>query len=169
MEIPQIRPIDILDDLTPDDNEYFVHVREGKDTTGRGGKPRDAWLPATLERDLLELRYRNDVAPDEPIIDVTPKRVQDTVKEAAEEVAQSVEDGEKIPGQPEQWRMVSSHDLRRFFAHNALVRQRVNPRVVMKVGGWDGWQSIEPYLNEATHDVVVDEMRGTTVGGGGDS
>lgn len=165
-EVPQIRPIDVLDDKTAENNQYFLHIREGKDTTGNGGKPRDTWLPTSLERDLLELRYDNDVEPDEPIIDVTRRRVQRIVKEAAEEVAQSVEDGESIPGQPEQWRMVSSHDLRRYFAHNLLVRERVNPRVVMAIGGWDGWDSIEPYLREATPEVIADELEGTSLGGG---
>ena len=51
---------------------------------------------------------------------------------------------------------VSSHDLRRRFAHRLLVDRQMNPRVVMQIGGWDSFQAIEPYLNAPTPEVVND-------------
>ena len=33
------------------------------------------------------------------------------------------------------FRLVSSHDLRHHFVHRALVKERMNPRVVTSVGG----------------------------------
>lgn len=52
------------------------------------------------------------------------------------------------------YRHVSSHDLRRRFAQRLLVDRQMNPRVVMQVGGWDSFQAIEPYLNAPTPEVV---------------
>ena len=54
----------------------------------------------------------------------------------------------------EDFRDVSSHDLRRRFAQRLLVDNGVNPRVVMTVGGWSSFSAIEPYLNEPTEDVI---------------
>jgi Phage integrase family. len=53
---------------------------------------------------------------------------------------------------------VSSHDLRRFWANYLLVEQGVNPRVVMRLGGWEDFQSIKPYLNRPRDSTVADEM-----------
>ena len=68
------------------------------------------------------------------------------VKRIAERVAEQT--GE------EDFRHVSSHDLRRRFAQRLLVDRQMNPRVVMAVGGWDSFQAIEPYLNAPTQAVV---------------
>jgi len=57
------------------------------------------------------------------------------------------------------FRYVSSHDLRRRFAQRLLVDKQVNPRVVMQVGGWDSFAAIEPYLNAPTEDVVDEAFR----------
>ena len=54
-EIPQIRPEHVK--RTPDGDHYRLRVPEGKDTTGNGGKPRDAYLPADVEGDIH--RYQN--------------------------------------------------------------------------------------------------------------
>lgn len=56
----------------------------------------------------------------------------------------------------EDYRQVSSHDLRRRYAQRLLVEKELNPRIVMQVGGWDSFQAIEPYLDEPTPDVVND-------------
>jgi integrase len=54
----------------------------------------------------------------------------------------------------EDFRKVSTHDLRRRFAQRLLVDQQMNPRVVMAVGGWDSFAAIEPYLNAPSEDVI---------------
>jgi len=68
------------------------------------------------------------------------------VKRTAEAAAEQTGDDD--------YRHVSSHDLRRRFAQRLLVEKELNPRVVMQVGGWDSFQAIEPYLNAPTPDVV---------------
>lgn len=155
-EIPQLRPVDVLDDKTDVSGEYFIHVREGKDTrSGTPGKPRDVWLPESLERDLLELQYSEELDEQEPYYPVTPRRIAQMVAECADEVAALDEQ----PGRPEYWRHVSTHDLRRYFAQTLLVRENKNPRVVMRIGGWSSMDALEPYLSRPTPEVVAAEMR----------
>lgn len=134
--------------------KYRITVR-GKDTSGElgdEGKRRDAYLPERVERELLELQYSEGIDDGEPYFDVTKTRIRQMVHEAAREAA------EMEIGRREDWGKISSHDLRRYYAHNLLVRQRVNPRVVMKNGGWETYSAIEPYLNEPTAENVNDEM-----------
>jgi integrase len=56
----------------------------------------------------------------------------------------------------EDFRKVSTHDLRRRFAQRLLIDQQMNPRVVMAVGGWDSFAAIEPYLNAPSEEVIDD-------------
>lgn len=144
-EIPQITPSGIS---TTENGQYRLRVPHGKDTTGNGGKPRDAYLPADVERSLQQYQNAENIAPKDPFIDLTERGVRAAVKRTAEAAAEETGD--------EDFRHVSSHDLRRRFAQRLLVDENMNPRVVMQVGGWDSFQAIEPYLNSPTPDVVDD-------------
>lgn len=46
-EIPQVCPKKVK--RTPDGEHFRLRVPSGKDTTGNGGKPRDAYLPKDVE------------------------------------------------------------------------------------------------------------------------
>lgn len=142
-EVPQICPEHIK---TTDSGQYRLRVPRGKDTTGGGGKPRDAFLPAHVERDLQQFQNAENIAPREPFVDLTERGVRAAVKRTAEAAADDSGD--------EDFRKVSSHDLRRRFAQRLLVDENMNPRVVMQVGGWDSFAAIEPYLNAPTPEVV---------------
>lgn len=142
-EIPQIQPRHVK---TTERGQYRLRVPEGKDTTGTGGKPRDAFLPGDVERSLQQFQNAENIAPRDPFVDLTPRGVRSVVKRTAEAAADATGD--------EDFRHVSSHDLRRRFAQRLLVDRQINPRVVMQVGGWDSFQAIEPYLNAPTQDVV---------------
>lgn len=142
-EIPQIEPRYIKQN---ENGQYRVRVPQGKDTSGNGGKPRDAFLPDDVERDLQQFQNAENISPRTPFVDLTERGVRAAVKRTAEAAADATGD--------EDFRHVSSHDLRRRFAQRLLVEKEMNPRVVMRVGGWDSFQSIEPYLNEPTPDVV---------------
>lgn len=143
-EIPQIRPKHVK--RTEDGDHYRLRVPEGKDTTGNGGKPRNAYLPPDTEGDIHRFQNAEDIGRNEPLIDLTERGVRDVVKRTAERAAEETGD--------EDFRYVSSHDLRRRFAQRLLVDKNMNPRVVMAVGGWDSFQAIKPYLNAPTPDVV---------------
>lgn len=144
-EIPQVSPADISE---TDTGQYRLRVPRGKDTTGGGGKPRDAYLPDAVERDLQQFQNAENIAPKNSFVDLTERGVRAVVKRTAEAAADETGD--------EDFRYVSSHDLRRRFAQRLLVDENMNPRVVMQVGGWDSFQAIEPYLNAPTPEVVDD-------------
>jgi integrase len=142
-EIPQVSPAGISE---TENGRYRLRVPEGKDTTGSGGKPRDAYLPTDVERDLQQFQNVENIAPKESFVDLTERGVRSVVKRTAEAAAENTGD--------QDFRKVSSHDLRRRYAQRLLVDQEMNPRVVMQVGGWDSFAAIEPYLNAPTEDVV---------------
>ena len=142
-EVPQVQPRHIK---TTESGQYRLRVPEGKDTTGSGGKPRDVYLPDDVERSLQQFANAENIAPREPFVDLSGRGVRAAVKRTAEAAAN--ETGEN------DFRHVSSHDLRRRFAQRLLVDENMNPRVVMQVGGWDSFQAIEPYLNAPTPEIV---------------
>jgi integrase len=143
-EVPQIQPKHVK--RTIDGDHYRLRVPEGKNTTGNGGKPRDAYLPQDVEADIHRYTNANDIASEDPVIGIGKSAVRDVVKRTAIRAAEETGDND--------YRNVSSHDLRRRFAQRLLVDRGMNPRVVMQVGGWDSFQAIEPYLNAPTPDVV---------------
>lgn len=153
-EIPQVSPQHVT--RTDGGDAWRLHVPEGKDTTGNGGKPRDAYLPATVERELHQYQQENDLRPSDPYVDLTESGVRAAVKRIANTTAD--ETGNDKFGH------VSSHDLRRRYAQRLLVDENMNPRVVMAVGGWDSFKAIEPYLNAPSADVVNREFEGVDLG-----
>jgi len=144
-EILQVQPRHIKE---TQQGHYRLRVPEGKDTTGNGGNPRDAYLPDSVERDLQQFQNAENIAPKDPFVDLTERGVRAVVKRTAEAAADATG--------KEDFQHVSSHDLRRRFAQRLLVDKNMNPRVVMEVGGWDSFDAIEPYLNSPTPDVVDD-------------
>lgn len=153
-EIPQVTPGHVK--RTSDGEHYRLHIHEGKDTSGRGGKPRDAYLPQSVERDLHRYQQEENIAPDEPYIDLTESGIRAAIKRIAERTATETGDDD--------YRYVSSHDLRRRYAQRLLVDESVNPRVVMAVGGWESFTAIEPYLNAPSESVVNEAFKNVTLG-----
>ena len=150
-EMPQVTPSHIK---TSESGQYRLRVPQGKDTSGGGGRPRDAYLPDDVERDLQQFQNAESIAPRDPFIHLSERGVRAVVKRTAEAAADQTG--------KDDFRRVSSHDLRRRYAQRLLVDEQVNPRVVMEVGGWSSFQAIEPYLNAPTEDVIDDELK--TVG-----
>jgi integrase len=149
-EVPQVRPKDIRPYDRGDEEYHFLRVRRGKDTRGNGGKARDAYLPVELERAIRRYVREHEIAPGEPVVDVSSRTVQRIVKRVAQRAADATGDDDYLK--------VSSHDLRRYFAHTMLVREHMNPRVVMEVGGWDDYQSLKPYLDKPDESTIIDEF-----------
>lgn len=144
-EIPQVKPTHVRQ---TDSDHYRLRVPRGKDTTSSGGKPRNAYLPKDVERSLRQYQNAENIAPDQPFVDLSVRGVRAAIKRTAEAAAEETGDSD--------YHHVSSHDLRRRFAQRLLVEENMNPRVVMQVGGWDSFQAIEPYLNAPTPTVVDD-------------
>ena len=149
-EIPQVAPQHVR--RTDDGDHYRLRVPAGKDTSGSGGKPRNAYLPADVEGTLHRFQTAEDLAPSDPFVDLSTSGVRVAVKRAARRAADAT-------GDPD-FEHVSSHDLRRRFAQRLLVDERMNPRVVMAVGGWDSFAAIEPYLKSPSEQVINDAFDG---------
>jgi len=54
-----------------DSGQYRLRVPRGKDTSGNGGKPRDAYLSDSVERDLQQYQNAENIAPRDPFIDLS--------------------------------------------------------------------------------------------------
>lgn len=143
-EIPQVAPKHVK--RTEGGDHYRLRVPAGKDTTGSGGKPRDAYLPGDVEGAIHRYATAEEIDAGDPLIDLTERGVRDVVKRTAERAAEETGDDD--------YQYVSSHDLRRRYAQRLLVDEQMNPRVVMQVGGWGSFAAIEPYLNAPTPEVV---------------
>jgi integrase len=143
-EVPQVQPQHVR--RVDDGQHYRLRVPEGKDTKHGEGEPRNAYLPSDLERDLYQFARDQGLEDDDPFVDLSPGGVRAVVRRTAETAADRTGDDD--------FRDVSSHDLRRRFAQRLLVDEGINPRVVMAVGGWSSFQAIEPYLNAPTETVV---------------
>jgi integrase len=146
-EIPQVRPKDVIE---TDSGQYRLRVEAGKDTSGGGGKPRNAYLPESTERDLQRFQNEHNIPPADPYVDLKQPGVRAVVRRTAYRAAEQTGDDD--------FEKVSTHDLRRRFAQRLLVDEQMNPRVVMAVGGWDSFAAIEPYLNAPSADVIDREF-----------
>jgi integrase len=143
-EIPQVAPKHVK--RAGDGDHYRLRVPRGKDTKTGEGAPRNAYLPADVERDLYQYQRDDQLDESDPYIDLTAGGVRAVVRRTADAAADRTGDDD--------FEDVSSHDLRRRFAQRLLVDEGMNPRVVMNVGGWSSFGAIEPYLNEPTEEVV---------------
>ena len=152
-EIPQVAPEHAR--RVDDGDHYRLRVPEGKDTRTGEGEPRNAYLPASVERDLYQFERDEQLDDTDPFVDLTPGGVRAAVRRTADAAAERTGDDD--------FRDVSSHDLRRRFAQRLLVDHGMNPRVVMAVGGWSSFGAIEPYLHAPTDEVVNREFDGVDV------
>ena len=143
-EMPQVQPRHVR--RAGDGDHYRLRVPRGKDTKRGDGEPRDAYLPANLERDLYQFSRDHNLDDHESYVDLSTGGVRAAIRRTAATAAERTGDDD--------FRDVSSHDLRRRFAQRLLVDEGMNPRVVMAVGGWSSFQAIEPYLNAPSEDVV---------------
>jgi site-specific recombinase XerC len=121
---------------------WFVEVR-GKNTKGGTKTVRDAWMPESVEGNIRRFSRERGRETGEPWVQASVDTVRRWVREAAADVADEA-------AQPERWRELSSHDLRRSWATYHLVEQQRDVRSMMAVGGWSSYSAIEPYLNEPT-------------------
>jgi integrase len=152
-----LRVAEVLD-VTPrnisrrsDGRSWKLEVVAGKDTSGEydQGKHRETWLPRDLEARINRL-VQDAVDDDEPVVDRSKRTVQNWVERACDRAADETGDDD--------YRRVSTHDLRRCWAHHLLVEERVSPRIVMALGGWDSYDAIEPYLAAPTEENINESM-----------
>ncbi|MFC4437260.1 MULTISPECIES: bacterio-opsin activator domain-containing protein [Natrialbaceae] len=144
---------DAIDQVQTEPPRYLLRLPAGED-----GNRRTAYLPTAVERKLRRYARSNGLSSDEPIFSVTPRRLQMLVADVAERAGDLFDDPVL--------EAVSTSDLRRYFAHTALVDHDVNPRVVKTVGGWRSFEALESYLSEPTDAEIVDAFATIETGSG---
>ncbi|MFC4405530.1 bacterio-opsin activator domain-containing protein [Haloarchaeobius iranensis] len=123
-EVTQVTP----DAVVPVDDAFLLDLPD-----------RTAFLPADVAHDLRLYVDATDCAPEEPVVDVSPRRVQMLVREVADRAAEAT--GEA------RFADVSSRDLRERFLLRHL-RTGVDPRVVAAAAGFDSVAGLAPYLDD---------------------
>lgn len=131
-----------------EEGNYWELEVQGKNTKGGSKATRDAYVPDSVQRELSNYQKERDIAPSEPYIDASVDSIRRWVREAREE----------LTSESDRWQHVSSHDLRRSWATHHLVEEDVSVRVMMEVGGWSDYASIEPYLTKPTPSKIGSEL-----------
>ena len=139
-------------DKVRDENGYWLDVT-GKDTTGKydEGKTRRVYLPDSVERVLYTHERIEELNDTDTYLGVGTTRIRHIVDEVADYAADQTGN--------EDYKKVSSHDLRRNYAQHLLVRENVPVRIVMEQGGWSSYSAIEPYLTAPTEENQVQELK----------
>lgn len=125
-EMARLRPGDVHERA----GAYLLHVR--------GERARTAYLPAGVEHDLRKYAQTADIALDEPLFDVSARRLQMLIRETAHRAGLDV----------------SSRDLRRRFAREALA-DGVPARIVRVVGGYESLNALSGLVEPPDEDAVV--------------
>jgi PAS domain-containing protein/DNA-binding CsgD family transcriptional regulator len=123
-EMVAVRPGEVTARLVDGTVHRFLHVR---------ADDREAYVPSEVARALERYARSNGIADEEPLFEVSPRRLQMLVSEVADRAATS-------SGRPS-LADVSTADLRAYHARSLLERG-VDPRVVRAVGGWARLESL---------------------------
>ncbi|AXR78351.1 bacterio-opsin activator domain-containing protein [Natrarchaeobaculum sulfurireducens] len=132
-----------VEQVRMDPPRYLVRVPSIGEREGR-----TSYLPTTVERELRRYARSNDLAAEDRIFSVTPRRLQMLVADVAKRAADLFD----TPSLAD----VSSGDLRHYFAHRSLVDHDVNPRIVKSAGGWQSFEALEPYFPQPSDVEIVD-------------
>ncbi len=141
VEVTRVRPDDVTERAVGGRTRYFLTVRESDGE-------REAYVPGAVAHDFLQYVRSHDVAADERVVDVTPRRVQMLVNDVAERAAEATRHHDLAA--------VTPTTLRHHFARQLLVTHGVDPRVVLHVGGWAGLDGLLPDRDEPDRPAVVE-------------
>ena len=138
-----------------DGKHFELKVVGGKDTTGEytGGKYRETWLPRDVEATVNRYIQQTGIDDEERLVPKAKRTIQYWVEQTAEKAAEETGNDD--------YRRISTDDLRRCWANHLLVEQNVSPRIVMAFGGWSSYDVIEPYLAAPTEQNIIESMRNT--------
>ncbi|WP_396613423.1 bacterio-opsin activator domain-containing protein (plasmid) [Haloferax sp. S1W] len=117
---------------------------------------RTTYLPSDVEHDLRKFVTANSVGESDRVFPVTPRRLQMLVSTVGDRAAERF-------GQDE-LAALSSRDLRHYFARQ-LLADGVHPGVVLKVGGWDRLERLDPFLDDPSDAAVVEALSSDPVAG----
>lgn len=149
--ITRIRRCDFYVPSDPDVGIVLLKIRGAKDTTeDNTGGERLTWVPRDLYEEILDHCRREDINDNEEVFDVGAERMRQLIKEAGENAAAKTENYD--------YRYLTPHDLRSYFATNMIRRQRVDREIVKSMGGWNSDKALQPYLDVALPRDIQDEL-----------
>lgn len=124
---------------TPE-GDRWVCIVEAKDSTDREAetRPRAVFIPSDIMSEVQKYADRKNFGPDDLLFPISTRTIQRDVTRSANYAATKTGDGD--------FRKVSSHDLRRYFATHLLFRHQVPPPVVRVLGGWKSDDAMFEYL-----------------------
>lgn len=141
-EIVSVTPQDVTD--TP--IGHFLRVWEGK-----GDKYREVPLPTDLAATIDAVGDVRDEPPNQPVVDVTTRTIENWIKKAADQLADENDDVG--------WTYLGPHDLRRTWGTLLTTEHEVEAGLVMEWGGWDNWETFrEHYLGAYSLDAQKQQM-----------
>jgi len=142
---------DIYESTHPEVGIHFVTIYS-KDTSGKtdDGKRRDAWVPNDL-LERIEEYYTVTQRPESlPVVGESERTISRDVKESAKIAARKTGNDD--------FEHVSCHDFRAYFATNMMLREGVDPEVVMELGGWEDRDTMDPYIDASFDDIIQDSL-----------
>lgn len=154
-EICRLTPGDFSRLTTRDGHHYVLRLRTGDDTG------RTTYVPSTVRTEVERYVNEQSIEEDEPIFDLTPRRVQMIVAEVTNRAAVAQPDSG--------FRALSSRDLRQYYGRRLLHDEGVDPRVVMTLGGWDTLDGLLEYDDTVETSTVIGALEGTSLAGGNGS
>jgi len=151
-EIARVTPDAFSTRTTRNGTHHLLSVVDGD-----GGSSRAAYVPTSVRSAVRRYVNDRDVASDEPIVAITPRRIQMIVGEVSTRAAD--EFGE------ERLRHVSSQELCRYYARRLVHREGVDTRIVQAVGPWESLDTLRRHLDPVDVDAVVSAFEQTGVSG----
>ena len=125
-------------DIRSHGDAYFLAVRDGDGVT------REAYLPVDVEHDIRKYARSNDLGADEPLFDVSTRRLQMLVSEVATRAAERHAELADVSARDLRWRFAAS-----------LLSEGVPPQIVCWLGGWERLDRLEPLLAEPDREAVL--------------
>jgi hypothetical protein len=124
---------------TPE-GEYWIVKVQAKDSTDREAatRPRAVFVPEDIMEEVHRYADRHNIDEDDQLFACSKRTIQRDVTRSAANAAIATGDQE--------FRKVSAHDLRRYFATHLLFRHQVPSAVVRVLGGWKSDEAMFEYL-----------------------
>ncbi|XGI83040.1 tyrosine-type recombinase/integrase [Halorutilales archaeon Cl-col2-1] len=160
-EVVSLQVSDLGQETVNGELRYFAKV-EGKktdqDAEGETEKKiREAWITRDTWKDLQTHINQENLNGDDYVMN---SRYGDGLhKDSARKIVKRIAEKAYNQTDKEKFLNVSSHDLRRFFAHYLAEEQGINIRVVMDLGGWEDLQTfVKHYLDKPSKRTKAREL-----------
>lgn len=122
------------------EGDHWMCTVQAKDSTDREAetRPRGVFIPDDLMNDIENYADKKSISSDDLLFPISTRTIQRDVTRSAANAATKTGN--------EDFRKISAHDLRRYFATHLLFRHQVPSMVVQMLGGWKSDEAMSEYL-----------------------